>query len=192
MSAVFPGRRGVSAGDKTVSTGVTVSMDDTDQEECGAVDVSQRIKQFQSRINKITIKSKSRSKDNNNNNSTEYDNRNIVKTRSKSLPGKSLVVKYEVEEVRNIEEAAAPAPAPAPAPRAGSSNTSSSSEQQEEIVSLPSVKMLASKFSHQSRSRRIDSKVRSPSFSWQSNCIKIVNFIEFQSSCNVEIKTDLQ
>ena len=93
--------------------------------------------------------------------------------------------------MRNIEEASAPAPAPAPR-AGGSSNTSSGSEQQEEIVSLPSVKMLASKFSHQSRTRRIDSKVRSPSFSWQSNCIKMVNFIEFQSSCNVEIKTDLQ
>ena len=56
-------------------------MDNTEQEECSAVDVSQRIKQFQSRINKITTraKDKTRSRDSCNNNS-EYDNRNIVKT----------------------------------------------------------------------------------------------------------------
>ena len=82
-------------------------MDNTEQEECSAVDVSQRIKQFQSRINKITTKDKTRSRDsnnNNNNNDSEYDNRNIVKTRSKSLPGKSPLVRYEVDEVRNTEE----------------------------------------------------------------------------------------
>ena len=130
-------------------------MDNTEQEECSAVDVSQRIKQFQSRINKITTKDKTRSRDsnnNNNNNDTEYDNKNIVKTRSKSLPGKSPLVRYEVEEVRNTEEEEA-------AGRPAGSKTSSAPEQQEEIVSLPSVKMLASKFSHQSRTRRIDSKV---------------------------------
>ena len=45
----------------------------------------------------------------------------------------------------------------AAAPAVGSH---SGPEQQEEIVSLPSVKMLASKFSDQSRTRRVDSKVR--------------------------------
>ena len=134
-------------------------MDNTEQEECSAVDVSQRIKQFQSRINKITTKAKDKSSSrdswNNNNNNSEYDNRNIVKTRSKSLPGKSPIVRYEAEEERNIsEKAAAPPTAPA-----GSNSSSATVQQQEEIASLPSVKMLASKFSHQSRTRRIDSKV---------------------------------
>ena len=136
---------------------VTVSMDNTEEEDCSAVDVSQRIKQFQSRINKITKKDNSRNGNNNNNNNSEYfENRNIVKTRSKSLPGKSPLVRYEGEELRSMEETPASAPA-APAPPAVGS--SSHPEQQEEIVSLPSVKMLASKFSHQSRTRRIDSKV---------------------------------
>ena len=126
-------------------------MDITEEEQCSAVDVSQRIKQFQSRINKIKTKDKSRARDNDNNNNSEYYDRNIVKTRSKSLPGKSPLVRYEEEEVRNIEED----PAPAAAPAVGNS----SSADQEEIVSLPSVKMLASKFSDQSRTRRVDSKV---------------------------------
>ena len=122
-------------------------MDITEEEQCSAVDVSQRIKQFQSRINKIKTKDKSRARDNDNNNNSEHYDRNIVKTRSKSLPGKSPLVRYEEEEVRNIEED--------PAPAVGNS----SSADQEEIVSLPSVKMLASKFSDQSRTRRVDSKV---------------------------------
>ena len=136
-------------------------MDNTEQEECSAVDVSQRIKQFQSRINKITTKAKDKSSSrdscNNNNNNSEYDNRNIVKTRSKSLPGKSPIVRYEAEEERKIGEKAPPT-APPTAP-AGSNSSSATVQQQEEIASLPSVKMLASKFSHQSRTRRIDSKV---------------------------------
>ena len=144
---------------------MTVNMENTEEEDCSAVDVSQRIKQFQSRINKITTKDKIRSRDsNNNNNSEHYENRNIVKTRSRSLPGKSPLLRYEGEEVRNIEEAPGPG-APATPLEIG---PSSGPEHQEEIVSLPSVKMLASKFSHQSRTRRIDSKV----------CFKII-FILF-------------
>ena len=125
-------------------------MDSVEEEECSAVDVSQRIKEFQTRINKISTKDKSRSRDSNNN--SECENRNIVKTRSKSLPGKSPIVRYEEDEMRNSGET------PAPLTHTAVGNISDG-EEQEEIVILPSVKMLATRFSHQSRTRRIDSKV---------------------------------
>ena len=121
-------------------------MESGEQEDCSAVDVNQRIREFQSRINKIS------SRDNNNN--SDQENRNLSKTRSKSLPAKSQLVKHNSSdsetserEVRDLEETPAPA-------------VCNNSDTEDERVILPSVKMLANKFNaSQSRARRFTSQV---------------------------------
>ena len=126
---------------------IVTTMEHAGQEEC-CVDVTQRIKQFQSRINKLDTAA---TNDTNNNNS-EQVNRNIIKTRSKSLPAKYPLVKDESFDVETVERE-----------EVGSvegkiTAVVSDNDEQEHFI-LPSVKMLASKFTEHSRARKSTSKV---------------------------------
>ena len=95
-------------------------------------------------------------KEDNNNNSEDCFNRNIQKTRSKSLPSKYLPVKdsepepLEDEELKHVdvEEDSAIATV-----------TFHSDEEDPETLILPSVKKLASKFNEPCSTRKMASKV---------------------------------
>ena len=70
-------------------------------EEWANVDVHQRIRQFQTRIDKMDTLTAPAKEDNNN--SPEGLNRNIQKTRSKSLPSKYLLLKDDNSEPETLE-----------------------------------------------------------------------------------------
>ena len=130
---------------------------DTHSQEWANVDVHQRIRQFQTRINKMDTLT-APVKEANNNNSEDCFNRNIQKTRSKSLPSKYLPVKeynsepepLEDEELKDVDVEEDPAIAAV---------TFHSDEEDPETLILPSVKKLASKFNEPCSTRKMASKV---------------------------------
>ena len=124
-----------------------------DKEDWSNVDVSLMIKQFQTRINKMGPVTNGDC----NNNSPEFFSRNIPKTRSRSLPSKYPMADHDgsvpeasvMEDVVSVEEDTA----------AVVSQPTNSDDEQHEALLLPSVRMLASKFTEYPRTRKITSKV---------------------------------
>ena len=123
-------------------------------EEWANVDVHQRIRQFQTRINKMDTLTAQAKEDNNN--SPECFNRNSQKTRSKSLPSKYLLLKDDNSQPETLEKEEVKLEEEDPA---AATVTFHSDEEDHETVILPSVKMLASKFNEPCRTRNNASKV---------------------------------
>ena len=132
-------------------------------EEWANVDVHQRIRQFQTRINKMDTLTAQVKEDTltaqakeDNNNSPECFNRNSQKTRSKSLSSKYLLLKDDNSQSETLEKEEVKLEEEDPA---AATVTFHSDEEDHETVILPSVKMLASKFNEPCRTRNNASKV---------------------------------